>query len=413
MSRPFSWDAHRQAWRGYGLTSLLRAAGFAPFRAELAGHHSDFWASIVVGASLECGTSVAFSPGDERSGFTIITHDAAALNVTPLYKGSRPESPITDARLKWVNRVFSAIFVFERKTGVKICGGTILVMIKDGIADFVKNGVSSSASLENATLLGLNTFYKTGLSLWQIGCMAKESENDPVWVNVGCGFLDQMTSAHGAEGVAVVTDCSRIANDPTAVWTIPNGFQGLTPLIINCGAKHALEDGFYDRAINDGFEALRIINERQAGQPSFQYLWQVPQEVLIRHAAALSRNQMRRARHAISTRAITMRAIEVIQQGDSTEYGRLMMAQYRNLGWHGVTCPEMDGLIIALQGKPEVASSCMMGGGFGGAALALVEDHAVDAVTEELRAGFFAGKTASIQKAQFGGTCQTWLAEAA
>jgi galactokinase len=81
----------------------------------------------------------------------------------------------------------------------------------------------------------------------------------------------------------------------------------------------------------------------------------------------------RRARHVISENQRTLAAAEAMRRGDAAEMGRLMNASHVSMrDDFEISRDEMDVMVALAQAEPACYGARMTGGGFGGAAVALV-----------------------------------------
>ena len=53
-----------------------------------------------------------------------------------------------------------------------------------------------------------------------------------------------------------------------------------------------------------------------------------------------------------------------------------------------VSCEELDFLVDAVKGNPDVLGARMMGGGFGGCTINLVKEEAIDALVQKLSSAY-------------------------
>jgi len=88
----------------------------------------------------------------------------------------------------------------------------------------------------------------------------------------------------------------------------------------------------------------------------------------------------RRARHVITENDRVLRAAEALKQGDLTVFGSLLNESHHSLRYdYEVTGEELDTLVGLAQKQKGVLGARMMGGGFGGCGLALLEENCVEA----------------------------------
>ena len=100
----------------------------------------------------------------------------------------------------------------------------------------------------------------------------------------------------------------------------------------------------------------------------------------------------RRARHVITEIERTLQAASAAQKNDWATFGKLMVESHNSLrDDFEVSCEELDVLVelaMAIGPAGGVIGSRMTGGGFGGCTVSLVRTSAIDAVTQELAAGY-------------------------
>jgi galactokinase len=97
-------------------------------------------------------------------------------------------------------------------------------------------------------------------------------------------------------------------------------------------------------------------------------------------------------------------AAEALQQGDLRKVGALLNASHASLSQlYQVSIPELDLMAALAQQQYGVYGARMMGGGFGGAVIALVADEAVSQTIEAVSAAY---------TAQSGRVCTPYTAKA-
>ncbi len=88
----------------------------------------------------------------------------------------------------------------------------------------------------------------------------------------------------------------------------------------------------------------------------------------------------RRARHVISENERTQAAAAAMRRGDAAELGRLMNTSHVSMrDDFEISREEMDVMVALAQSEPACYGARMTGGGFGGAAVALVRAADVEA----------------------------------
>jgi galactokinase len=134
-------------------------------------------------------------------------------------------------------------------------------------------------------------------------------------------------------------------------------------LIIDSGVKHQHTSG--------GYASRRADCEMAAHTLGVALLAEVTD---LSALDRLSGNPLKRARHVLTEIERTQRAEIALKEGDLIELGRLLNASHTSLSTDmEVSTPEVDRLTALAQATEGVYGARMMGGGFGGSIIALVE----------------------------------------
>jgi galactokinase len=150
--------------------------------------------------------------------------------------------------------------------------------------------------------------------------------------------------------------------------------------------RHRIAGGEYNQRRRECEQAVALLANRL---PGIAALRDVSLDALARNAEALPDVLYRRARHVIGENARTLRAAAALQDGDLAECGRLMNLSHESLREdYEVSCPELDSLVAIARGLPGVHGARMMGGGFGGCVIGLVDASAADSIVDSIRAAY-------------------------
>ena len=337
----------------------------APGRVNLIGEHTDYNDGFVLPAAITVETRVAVRGRDDGKVRVLATDFAA----TSQFALSPPILP--DPRAPWANYVrgmICALATYAEAEGIDLPGADIAISgsIPRG------SGLSSSASLSVALGTAMNELAGLDLDPTTIARLAQASECD--FVGTQCGIMDQLVSALGVAGHALLIDCRSLECRPVP---IPNG---TAIVIVHSGVVRALVEGHYNerraqcevaaRAL--GVAALRDADMAMLGAADFAPL------------------TMARARHVITENARTLAATEALAAGDLVALGELMRASHTSMrDDFAITVPPIDALVAELNALISIhagnqGGARMTGGGFGGAVVALMPADRVAAVTEAL-----------------------------
>jgi galactokinase len=224
-------------------------------------------------------------------------------------------------------------------------------------------GISSSAALCVATVRSLNGLMQLGLEDAQIALLAHRAEHD--YVGVPCGKMDQFASAVGRPGQALLLNTRtleyrhfRLPGD-TAI------------MLVDCGKKHDLANGGgYKQRVAECTQARDLLG--------VQMLCELGRDDLGR-LARLPATIAKRARHVITENLRVLEFVSALERGDTQRQADLMAASHASLrDEFEISTPEIDALIESSK-RFGIRAARIVGGGFGGAIIALVpRDRAVD-----------------------------------
>ena len=239
--------------------------------------------------------------------------------------------------------------------------------IKEGIEIFVDSevpagaGLSSSAALECSLATALNHHLQLEMSLEQLARATQRAEN--VYVGVPCGIMDQSISLMGRAGHALLLDCRDLS---TRQIRVDFASSGLRLLIVDTRAHHALVDG--------GYAERRAQCEAVSKILGVKALRDISIEELELERARIPELQFKRARHAVSEIARVLEAVKLLENDDFAGFGKLLDQSHVSLrDDYNVSCPELD-LVVDTAKSQGALGARMVGGGFGGSAIALINE---------------------------------------
>lgn len=330
----------------------------APGRVNLIGEHTDYNEGFVLPMAIDRGIWLALSPcADLR--VTVHSLDFAQTVSFRL-------NDIQHERAGWVEYLKGAAWALQ-ETGMKLEGwqGVLVGNVPVGA------GLASSAALE---LAAIRAFAEVSGLYWEAPLMARlaqKAEND--WVGVRCGIMDQMISACGVAGHAVLIDCRSLEMQNVS---LPSQ---TAVVIMDTTTRRGLNESAYNER--------RVQCEAAAAFFGVPALRDVSMEMFTAHAEELDDLPRKRARHVITENARTLRAVDAMRRDDPVETGRLMNASHVSLrNEFEVSSPELDAIVECAQRQASCYGARMTGAGFGGCAVAIVHrddaDNFVTAVRE-------------------------------
>ncbi|MBH0081146.1 galactokinase [Pseudoalteromonas sp. NZS11] len=336
----------------------------APGRVNLIGEFTDYNDGFVLPCSLEFRTQVMFKERDDN----IIT--VHSLNYPGEKDSFSVDEEITEGQSQWGNYIRAVTYVLKR-AGYTLRGADLLIEsnLPQG------SGLSSSAALEVAVGGMFNHIAQLGLPPEQIALFGQEAEND--FMHCQCGIMDQLISAKGENGHALLIDCENLA---TKSVKVPDD---LNIVIVNSNYPRKLVDSEYNQR--------RIDCEQAAVKMGVETLRQATMAGLQAVKATLSENEYKRAHHVISENDRVIAATTALQNNDMDALRTLMAASHQSLKHDfEVTVPATDGLVeICKEAMGDRGAVRMTGGGFGGAIVCLCRDAEVPLIKAAVEKHYF------------------------
>ena len=317
----------------------------APGRVNLIGEHIDYSDGFVLPFAIKDRTLVAARKrGDSTVRIAsaqrrnkIVTVDIA--KVKPGLKG------------EWERYALGVLWALGVKEGVDV--------LIDGHVP-LGAGLSSSAALECSVATAMNHLFDLGFNLEELARLTQKAENQ--YVGVPCGIMDQSVSLMATQGSALLLDCRDLStkNIPFDVAS-----SGLELLIIDTQAHHALTDG--------GYAQRRASCESVVAKLGIKSLRELTMGQLENSRDLLTETEFVRARHAVTEMKRVLDCVQALSDSNFARVGELINQSHISLrDDYTVSCPELDTAVDAALAAGALGAR-MVGGGFGGSAIALIQ----------------------------------------
>ncbi|MCE5236195.1 MAG: galactokinase [Eubacteriales bacterium] len=329
----------------------------APARINLIGEHIDYNGGFVFPAAIEL-----------RSACAVRVREDGVLNLASTSCEHRVHADISElkgyGKLKWGGYQMGVLSIMK-DMGYAVCGMDMLFdeTVPHG------GGLSASAAIELATAIAAATVSKeragTKIDRVELALIGQRAENE--YVGMNCGIMDQYASAMGKRGHAMLLDCAKLTSRYARVELEP---QGLALVIMNTNKPHSLITSAYNERRAECEEALADLKKAV----DISHLCDLDEAGFKAHKGAIRRGACRkRAEHAVYENQRTLRAFDALNAGDTALFGALLTASHESLrDLYEVTGAELDAIVDAALAQSCCTGARMMGGGFGGCALALV-----------------------------------------
>jgi galactokinase len=338
----------------------------SPGRINLIGEHVDYNRGFVLPAAIDKYMYVAVS---KRNDHQIVLH---AADIPQHYQTSL-DAALQPSNLGWPNYVLGVVDELK-KNGHSISGFNILITGNIPVGA----GVSSSAALECATVFACKHLFYLDISKQLMVQVAQRAENN--FVGVNCGVMDQFASMFGKVDHVIKLDCADLS-----YTYFPFKLEGISIVLFDTLVKHSLASSEYNtrrQECETGMAALR----QKFSITSFR---EATLSMLDAVADTISRDVFNRCTYVIEEIARMEVACNHLLAGEINAFGARMYETHTGLSkLYKVSCPELDLIVENCIKEEAIIGARMMGGGFGGCVIALVQTTELEAVYSRINTVF-------------------------
>ncbi|MEL6268520.1 MAG: galactokinase, partial [Chloroflexota bacterium] len=234
-------------------------------------------------------------------------------------------------------------------------------------------GLSSSAATEMAIGQAFKAVGSVDATPTELAKMGQWVENE--WLGLGSGIMDQMISASGQVGSALLIDCRSLETENVP---LP---ENTAVVILDTGTRRGLVDSKYNERRQQCEEAAAFF-----GVPKLR-------DVIIEQFEArenqLDEMPRKRARHVITENARVLKARDALKGGDAATFGKLMDESHMSMrDDFEISSDALNAMVRHAQMHPACYGARMTGGGFAGCAVALVNRDGADDFARTVTAGY-------------------------
>jgi galactokinase len=322
----------------------------APGRVNVIGEHTDYNDGFVLPLAIDRAVWIGLRPRDDRC--------VAVYSIDFNQAGGFSLDELRHQPAGWIEYVKGTVWALQ-EAGHRLSGweGVMMGDVPLGAS------LSSSAAVEMATARACAV--AGGLD-WDPTAMAKlgqRAENQ--WVGVNCGIMDQLISAAGRAGHALLIDCRTLAAEPVP---LPSG---VAVAVLDTSMRRGLVDSAYNQRRSQCEAAARFFN--------VPALRDVTAARFRQSAEGLDAVTRRRARHVITENDRTLEAADAMRRGDAVALGGLLDQSHESLrDDYEVSSDALNAMVECASAHAACFGARMTGAGFGGCAMALIRAEAAD-----------------------------------
>lgn len=323
----------------------------SPGRVNLIGEHTDYNEGFVLPAAIDKAIYFAVSPlpGDTCRLLAVDLGQEFECDINRLEKSD----------LGWPNYLLGVIDQL-RKGGYRLSGFDCAF----GGNIPIGSGLSSSAAIEGGLGFALNEIFHLGITSLDLVKLAQKAENE--YVGVQCGIMDQFINIFGKARKVLKIDCRSLQYE-----YFPFERDDLAIALCDTQVHRQLATSEYNvrrSQCESGVKRLR------ASGYDVLSLRDVKVEMLQARRSELDPVVFKRCLYVVEENQRVEDGCRDLARSDFASFGRRMYASHSGLrDQYEVSCRELDVLVDAAATVNGVLGARMMGGGFGGCTINLVE----------------------------------------
>ena len=334
----------------------------APGRVNLIGEHTDYNNGFVLPIAIDRDVAFVGTPRDNR----MVRIYSADFDQRAEFSLDAIEH---DQQYEWSNYIRGVADVLQ-KAGYTLRGFDAVMKGDVPIA----SGLSSSAATEMATVMAFTAASHGWQAPLQVNGAraaqyAQRAENQ--FVGVNCGIMDQFISSLGKAQHALMIDCRSLDYQ---LVPMP---RGATVLVVDTTAPRTLAGSAYNQRraeCEEGARLLGVDSLRDISVSEFE-----------RRVGELPLVIAKRCAHVVHESQRVLDAVSALQRNDIQCFGDLMVQSHASLrDQYEVSSKELDAVVEIAQGEPGVYGARMTGAGFGGCAIALVQDAYAQSLAQKV-----------------------------
>lgn len=341
----------------------------APGRIEIVGNHVDYNGGNVITAAVDRWVAVVAQRRDDELLHVTAPDATRESRVDPIADAIQFDRRARPVEPDWVDFPRAALAA-SAAAGITCPGiafyyrGTVPIGV----------GMASSAALMVALVTAITEVVGETLPRLTIARIAQQAEHR---LGAPVGLLDQVSSVAGG--------LLRFSNRRESIRRLSPRLGEAVFAVMDSGVRHTLPGSRYPVRVAECREALAIL--QRAGY-AIDDLASLPRAALDEAIGLLPAPLDMRLRHVVEEVERVEQAEAAIEDGDVVALGRLMNDSGRSsASLYDISHPTVEGIVATAREIPGVYGARMMGGGDGGAAIALVERDAIPALTRSLGDG--------------------------
>jgi len=327
----------------------------APGRVNIIGEHTDYNGGYVLPIAINLSLLAAAQKRKDTKLYL------KSMNFSRKFATFLENLKYQEKR-DWANYPLSAAWALKEE-GIELNGANIVFEGNIPVA----SGLSSSAAIEVLTMKCLLELSEKNIEKEKIPILCRKGEND--FIGVKSGIMDQYIITFGKENNALFLDCETLKHE-----LIPFHNMGDKTIIIgNTKIRRGLVKSAYNQRLAECNEGLKLL-KGYIKRENIKNLSNIKKQEFEQYKNKLPKVIRKRCAHVIYENERVKEAVDSLEKGNLNKLGQLMIQSHNSLKeQYEVSCKELDTMVESFLKFDDVYGARMTGAGFGGCAIALVD----------------------------------------
>lgn len=333
---------------------------YAPGRINIIGEHTDYNQGLSMPCAINRWVIVSFSKrNDNKIYISSMNYDGEII--FELGKNYQPKN-------SWEKYIYGCILLFS--SSYPISSG-FQAVISGNVP--IGSGVSSSAALEVAFMNALNQFSGANIHSLELIRLCQQVEHQ--YLNVKSGLLDQYASQFSMAGKVMVLDFQNLTHR-----FIPSDINGYSWVLCDTKVKRSLAASKYSERVEETKNALLTLQKKDSSVKEFR-------DIEEKHLMLITDpKHQKRIRHYVNENKRVLACVDALEKNDVMAFGKLITASHYSLkDNYSVSCEELDFLVEEALNSGYSIGSRMMGGGFGGCTINLIQNDDIVSFSNHIK----------------------------
>ncbi|PTT38544.1 galactokinase [Chryseobacterium sp. HMWF028] len=332
----------------------------SPGRINIIGEHVDYSDGFVLPAAIDKYICFAVRKLSQTNFCTIIAKD---LGEEYTFDVTMEVKPVQQMWMNYILGVFSQLQKPENQfCGMKIVFSSTIPM---------GAGLSSSAALECGFAYILNELFDLQISKKDIAVIGQKSEHS--FAGVQCGIMDQFASVFGKENKVIMLDCNSLEHQ-----YFDADLKGYSLLLFDSCVKHSHLTSGYNERRKDVEHGKKVLWKNFPEIEKFRDFTLAMLDMVKDEMGSIS---YKRCLYLLKEIQRVEMAAKAISEENIEYLGTLLTETHSGLSTEfEVSCNELDFLVENVLQQEGVLGARIMGGGFGGCSIILIQENKAEEV---------------------------------